>query len=220
MRLEVAQWIKCGFTNRKVGDSNTASGSQLLLFRLGQHGSISALVLSSGRMAAGYWKDHPFGAQLPCHPREAQEAGYCQVAQAYTREVEMQRSGSNHGPSCQLTRALATEPPRLCIFIANIFVTFANLKAGPIADVTSERLEHVSTCSIEMVVHLHFPPYIGALWLGLALKTDNSVRLPSVFPVTSASRLVSMSPGISKLISKPRHPVYRAVFNIRNLKQA
>ncbi|KER22284.1 hypothetical protein T265_14888, partial [Opisthorchis viverrini] len=40
------------FTNRKVGLSNSTSASRLLLSRLGQPGSIPALVLPSGSMAA------------------------------------------------------------------------------------------------------------------------------------------------------------------------
>ncbi|KER33184.1 hypothetical protein T265_00882 [Opisthorchis viverrini] len=51
---------------------------------------------------------HSFGAELPCHPKEARELGYCQVAQAQTGKIERQRSGSNHGSSGQKIRALTT----------------------------------------------------------------------------------------------------------------
>ncbi|KER23425.1 hypothetical protein T265_14645, partial [Opisthorchis viverrini] len=40
---------------------------------------------------------HPFSVKLPCHLKEARGLGYRQAA--WTREVERQRSGSNHGPS-------------------------------------------------------------------------------------------------------------------------
>ncbi|KAG5450157.1 hypothetical protein CSKR_201130 [Clonorchis sinensis] len=52
----VTQWLEREFTNLKVYVSNPASASQLLLSRLGQPGSIPALVLPSGDMTARHWK--------------------------------------------------------------------------------------------------------------------------------------------------------------------
>ncbi|KAG5451573.1 hypothetical protein CSKR_104342 [Clonorchis sinensis] len=52
----MAQWLECEFTDRKVRGSNPTPASRLLLFRLGQPGSIPALVLPSGGMAARYRK--------------------------------------------------------------------------------------------------------------------------------------------------------------------
>ncbi|KAG5442929.1 hypothetical protein CSKR_104773 [Clonorchis sinensis] len=55
-------------------------------------------VLTLGYLVTCRIVPHLFGAQLPRHPKEARGCGYCPVAQAYTVEVEMQRSSSNHGP--------------------------------------------------------------------------------------------------------------------------
>ncbi|KAG5452855.1 hypothetical protein CSKR_111353, partial [Clonorchis sinensis] len=45
-------WLQREFTDRKVRGWNPTSASRLSLFRLGQPGSIPALVLPSGGMAA------------------------------------------------------------------------------------------------------------------------------------------------------------------------
>ncbi|KAG5446404.1 hypothetical protein CSKR_113270 [Clonorchis sinensis] len=47
---EMARWLERDFTDRKVRGPNPTSPSQLPLSRLGQPGSISALVLPSGGM--------------------------------------------------------------------------------------------------------------------------------------------------------------------------
>ncbi|KAG5452374.1 hypothetical protein CSKR_102277 [Clonorchis sinensis] len=52
VELEMAQWLKREFTDRKVLGSNPTQASRLILSTLGQPGSISALVLPSGGMAA------------------------------------------------------------------------------------------------------------------------------------------------------------------------
>ncbi|KER27701.1 hypothetical protein T265_05327 [Opisthorchis viverrini] len=46
------KWLERQFTDRKVHDSNPTSNSRLPLSRLGQPGSVPALVLPSGSMAA------------------------------------------------------------------------------------------------------------------------------------------------------------------------
>ncbi|KAG5447711.1 hypothetical protein CSKR_111348 [Clonorchis sinensis] len=53
------------------------------------------------------------GHLLPCHQKKARRLGYCHVAQAWTGEIEMQRSGSNHGPSGQKIHALTIEPLKI-----------------------------------------------------------------------------------------------------------
>ncbi|KAG5450620.1 hypothetical protein CSKR_101782, partial [Clonorchis sinensis] len=53
---EMAQWLTREFTDRKVRGSNLTSASRLPLCRLGQPGSIQALVLHSGGMAARHRK--------------------------------------------------------------------------------------------------------------------------------------------------------------------
>ncbi|KER19280.1 hypothetical protein T265_11896 [Opisthorchis viverrini] len=53
---EVAQRLECKFTDWKVRGSNPTSASRLPLFRLGQPGSIPALVRPSGGMAARHRK--------------------------------------------------------------------------------------------------------------------------------------------------------------------
>ncbi|KAG5443202.1 hypothetical protein CSKR_110549 [Clonorchis sinensis] len=53
---EIAQWLERERTDRKVRGSNPASASRLPLPRLGQPGSIPALVLPSGGMAARHRK--------------------------------------------------------------------------------------------------------------------------------------------------------------------
>ncbi|KAG5442256.1 hypothetical protein CSKR_100159 [Clonorchis sinensis] len=53
------KWLEREFTDRKVRGSNRTSASRLPLSRLGQPGSISALVLPSGGMAARHWKGDP-----------------------------------------------------------------------------------------------------------------------------------------------------------------
>ncbi|KER20419.1 hypothetical protein T265_11021 [Opisthorchis viverrini] len=50
------KWLEREFTDRKVRGSNPTSATQLPLPRLGQPGSISALVLPSGGMAARHRK--------------------------------------------------------------------------------------------------------------------------------------------------------------------
>ncbi|KAG5440993.1 hypothetical protein CSKR_109688 [Clonorchis sinensis] len=50
------KWLEREFTDRKVRGSNPTSASQLPLSRLGQPGSIPALVLPSGGMAARHRK--------------------------------------------------------------------------------------------------------------------------------------------------------------------
>ncbi|KER32750.1 hypothetical protein T265_01236 [Opisthorchis viverrini] len=50
------KWLLRRFTNRKVRGSNPTSNSRLPLFGLGKPGSISALMLPSGGMAARHWK--------------------------------------------------------------------------------------------------------------------------------------------------------------------
>ncbi|KAG5446508.1 hypothetical protein CSKR_101471 [Clonorchis sinensis] len=50
------KWLEREFTDRKVRGSNPTSASRLPLSRLGQPGSISALVLPSGGMAARHRK--------------------------------------------------------------------------------------------------------------------------------------------------------------------
>ncbi|KAG5450703.1 hypothetical protein CSKR_102923 [Clonorchis sinensis] len=50
------KWLEREFNNRKVRGSNPTSASRLPLSRLGQPGSISALVLPSGGMAARHRK--------------------------------------------------------------------------------------------------------------------------------------------------------------------
>ncbi|KAG5447866.1 hypothetical protein CSKR_200617 [Clonorchis sinensis] len=49
---EMAQWLEREFTGRKVLGSNPTSASRLLLSRLGQPDSISALVFRMGGMVA------------------------------------------------------------------------------------------------------------------------------------------------------------------------
>ncbi|KAG5454952.1 hypothetical protein CSKR_105888 [Clonorchis sinensis] len=51
-----SQWLEREFTDRKVRSWNPTSESRLLLSRLGQPGSIPALVLPSGGMAARHRK--------------------------------------------------------------------------------------------------------------------------------------------------------------------
>ncbi|KAG5452063.1 hypothetical protein CSKR_111103 [Clonorchis sinensis] len=48
--------LECEFTDRKVRGSNSSSASRLPLTRLGQPGSVPALLLPSGGMAAKYRK--------------------------------------------------------------------------------------------------------------------------------------------------------------------
>ncbi|KAG5453745.1 hypothetical protein CSKR_102367 [Clonorchis sinensis] len=55
------KWLESGFTYWKVRGSNPTSASRLLLSRLGQPGSISALVLPSGCVAANA---HPLTSSL------------------------------------------------------------------------------------------------------------------------------------------------------------
>ncbi|KAG5441208.1 hypothetical protein CSKR_102420 [Clonorchis sinensis] len=50
------KWLELEFTDRKVRGSNPTSACRLLLSRLGQTGSIPALVLPSGGMAARHRK--------------------------------------------------------------------------------------------------------------------------------------------------------------------
>ncbi|KER25926.1 hypothetical protein T265_06730 [Opisthorchis viverrini] len=50
------KWLECEFTDRKVRGSNPTSATRLPLSRLGQPGSIPALVLPSGGMAARHRK--------------------------------------------------------------------------------------------------------------------------------------------------------------------
>ncbi|KAG5444644.1 hypothetical protein CSKR_100752, partial [Clonorchis sinensis] len=54
---EMAQWLECELTDRKVRGSNPTSASRLSLSRLRQPDSISALVLPSGGMASNHQKD-------------------------------------------------------------------------------------------------------------------------------------------------------------------
>ncbi|KAG5442289.1 hypothetical protein CSKR_104861 [Clonorchis sinensis] len=54
--LRWLKWVEREFTDRKVRGSNPTSASRLPLSRLGQPGSISALVLPSGSMAARHRK--------------------------------------------------------------------------------------------------------------------------------------------------------------------
>ncbi|KAG5442938.1 hypothetical protein CSKR_104781 [Clonorchis sinensis] len=56
LKGEIAQRLERERTDRKVRGSNPASASRLLLSRLGQPGSIPALVLPSGGMAARHRK--------------------------------------------------------------------------------------------------------------------------------------------------------------------
>ncbi|KER26817.1 hypothetical protein T265_13932, partial [Opisthorchis viverrini] len=56
IQCEMTQWLQRKFTDRKVRGSNPASASQLSLSRLGQPGSITALVLPSNSMAARHRK--------------------------------------------------------------------------------------------------------------------------------------------------------------------
>ncbi|KAG5442908.1 Choline dehydrogenase, mitochondrial [Clonorchis sinensis] len=51
VRGDMAQWLKHEFTDRKVRGSNPTSVSRLPLFRLGQPGSVSSLVIHSSSMA-------------------------------------------------------------------------------------------------------------------------------------------------------------------------
>ncbi|KER32128.1 hypothetical protein T265_12856, partial [Opisthorchis viverrini] len=51
------KWLECEFTDRKVRGSNPTSASRLPQSRLGRPGSIPALVLPSGGMAARHRKD-------------------------------------------------------------------------------------------------------------------------------------------------------------------
>ncbi|KAG5449705.1 hypothetical protein CSKR_103080 [Clonorchis sinensis] len=52
----MAQWLELEFTDRKIRRSNPTFASRLLLSKLGQPGSIPALVLSSGGVAARHRK--------------------------------------------------------------------------------------------------------------------------------------------------------------------
>ncbi|KAG5453835.1 hypothetical protein CSKR_109607 [Clonorchis sinensis] len=53
---EIAQWLERKSTDRKVRGSNPTSASRLFLSRLGQPGSIPALVLFWGGMVARHQK--------------------------------------------------------------------------------------------------------------------------------------------------------------------
>ncbi|KAG5452930.1 hypothetical protein CSKR_107478 [Clonorchis sinensis] len=63
----MTQWLEREFTDRKIRGSNPTSASRLLLSRLGQPGSIPALVLPSSGMAArhrkGYVKEENISAR-------------------------------------------------------------------------------------------------------------------------------------------------------------
>ncbi|KER27476.1 hypothetical protein T265_13796, partial [Opisthorchis viverrini] len=63
-------------------------------------------------------------------------------------------------------------------------------------------------------------PINNSLLVGPAPRTDDSVRHASVLRAASAHHMVPTSPGISKSVLKPRHPLYLAAFNVRTLKQA
>ncbi|KER22435.1 hypothetical protein T265_09481 [Opisthorchis viverrini] len=56
LSLKMALWLGREVTDRKVRGSNPTSSSRLSLSRLGQHGSIPGLVLSSGGMAVKHRK--------------------------------------------------------------------------------------------------------------------------------------------------------------------
>ncbi|KER28116.1 LOW QUALITY PROTEIN: hypothetical protein T265_13641 [Opisthorchis viverrini] len=60
IRVRWAKWLEREFTDRKVRGSNPTSATRLPLSKLGQLGSITALVLPSGGMAARHRKvfDH------------------------------------------------------------------------------------------------------------------------------------------------------------------
>ncbi|KAG5451639.1 hypothetical protein CSKR_111803 [Clonorchis sinensis] len=60
------KWLEREFTDRKVRGSNPTSSSRLPLSRLGQPGSIPALVLPSGGMAARHRKGATAGRQCCC----------------------------------------------------------------------------------------------------------------------------------------------------------
>ncbi|KAG5446506.1 Glutamine-dependent NAD(+) synthetase [Clonorchis sinensis] len=71
---EMAQWLECEFTDRKVGGSNPTSASRLDLSKLGRSGSIPALWLSSGGMAVTHGpqtfrsvvRNPPLPLDFPC----------------------------------------------------------------------------------------------------------------------------------------------------------
>ncbi|KER20822.1 hypothetical protein T265_15236, partial [Opisthorchis viverrini] len=72
-RGELAQWLQCKPTDRKVRGSNPTFASRLPPFRLGQRGSIPALVLHS---AADRNSDRGELAQwLQCKPTDRKVRG-------------------------------------------------------------------------------------------------------------------------------------------------
>ncbi|KAG5451502.1 hypothetical protein CSKR_112089 [Clonorchis sinensis] len=54
---DIAQWLERELTNRKLRSSNPTSASRFLLSRIGQLGSIPALMLPSGGMIARHRED-------------------------------------------------------------------------------------------------------------------------------------------------------------------
>ncbi|GAA47879.1 exosome complex exonuclease RRP6, partial [Clonorchis sinensis] len=91
-----------------------------------------------------------------------------------------------------------------------------------------ENRKHELENAMVVTVDYNIPVFVGSSrrdrnlpWCdGIALRTDDSVRLASVLHAVSARHMSPTSSGISKSIFKPRHPVSLAVFNVRTLKQA
>ncbi|KER33217.1 hypothetical protein T265_00906 [Opisthorchis viverrini] len=114
------KWLEREFTDRKVRDSNPTSASRLALSRLGQPGSIPALVLPSGGMAAR-------------HRKGATAERFLLLSQSRTRQIVITElsprgGGGRDGPSGYSASLLTggsvvrTRPQRLdfpCLGLGN-----------------------------------------------------------------------------------------------------
>ncbi|KAG5442342.1 hypothetical protein CSKR_109298 [Clonorchis sinensis] len=106
------KWLEREFTDRKVRGSNPTSASRFPLPRLGQPGSISALVLFSGRMAARHRK-----SRLTCNPAESSVYNVSKqlnvLRQAASCFTVAENSYTTHDLVCSSWSSSARRSPRI-----------------------------------------------------------------------------------------------------------
>ncbi|KAG5455056.1 hypothetical protein CSKR_109927 [Clonorchis sinensis] len=151
------KWLEREFTDLKVRGSNPTSASRLPLSRLGQPGSIPALVLPLGGVAAGHRKGaraerlffiwlhedkHSNGYKIggfrkylgmPTYYHKSAQVSKPPIRKIWRLSVnqpgavEMPELGSNHGPSGHLVRAVTIQLPRAMRRVSHSKLTQWNL---------------------------------------------------------------------------------------------
>ncbi|KAG5440988.1 hypothetical protein CSKR_109694 [Clonorchis sinensis] len=146
------KWLEREFTERKVRDSNPTSASRLPLSRLRQPGSIPALVLPSGCMAARHRKD------VTAEPLEADVADV-QGTNKKAPSVLSTTLGSRRSPRASINLTFCLNPN--CTKLAK----YTHLQARAMDKVRQPNVLHQAasylSCYDIRDIAIHRPPHVS-----------------------------------------------------------